>query len=129
MSTSPPGLSLALKVPGIDQLADLPFAHPPHGGHVERLAGVDQFVAEGDDLCAEGAVAGDRPQFDQRLPFVGPGRPLRSEIAAERLERNGQASRAAEGAQPQVDFENPLAVRADRVRHAFHELDVKFGRG
>ena len=51
---------------GRDQLGRLAAAHVPDVGQVERPAGVRKAVADVLQACAEVAVAGNGPEFDER---------------------------------------------------------------
>ena len=93
-----PGLSLALIVPARTSCRSCFSPHGPHGGDVERLPRVNQPVAQGDNLASKRQVPRDRAEFHQGLPFVGPGRSVRTKIGGKCVERNGQAAGPPVGA-------------------------------
>ena len=108
------GLDVALALPGVARLA----LHPPlhrldlvdlRGGQVaavdERLQGVDQ-------LLAQGAVAGDGAELDQRLPLPGAAEVV---VVGQRAgQRPGQRAALPLGAQAQVHAVRLPAVGVGR---------------
>ena len=111
------------------QMPDLPLAHGAHGGHIERLATIDESVAQGHDLLSQGNVAGDGAQFDQRLALVSPRLPFGSEIAAKSLKRDSHAARLAVGAQLQIHLKDTLPLGPDGCNEGLHQplIELRIG--
>ncbi len=108
-----PGAGLGIQLTGARAGLHLPLPGLAQLARIQRLAGVQQLVADPLQARAQFAAAGDGPQARQGQPFQGVRLPLGPVVPAEGIQAAGRRPGGPVGTQAQVDLKDALFFGQD----------------